>query len=496
VKNCTFNGVSGKRNAQLYAPKAELLDNTFKAGHASYGIRVGNGGKDSGDNYIGGEIKLDGNTFKEAGSADASAIQFYMLANTRVELGENTQDGSFKYLCAANNEWIFTNGNTFDPEYMYNSGTLELIPKKDEPVQGSLLTRVWGKYTASSNWDDSITDRNEWDRNAVMTADKIYVAVAGANAGQYGVAVFNRESGRYLETITSGIETGGCTFNTCGIARMEDGSIFVCNLARDGQTLKIYRLDTEAKTLSKIITYDVPSGARFGDVMTALGTSTDGLLSFVNYYNANSETVPGYIEFRVSNGVWETTPVRSQLFQKKKDANQMGGMYMFASSVIGSRTALFASNNEVNYRMAWTYSTNPMDGWYISAQDGEGNTLPGSAFSDEGTFEKNMMDPRWFWWTDDNKYLVYVSVESVDGKPAGYLRIVRMTGSTWFDQFKNTATETVSEKYPIGSADDLKATGALATSLTGYCDIYNDGEGGLYILAGITETGMSLFKMN
>lgn len=492
VRNCTFNGVAGKRNAQLYAPKAELTGNTFRSGHAGYGIRIGNGGK-SGDDYIGGEIKLDGNRFIEAGGSETAAVQFYTLANTRVELGDNSADDSFRYLYAANNEWIFANNNTFDPPYMYNGSSLELVPKSDGPTPAEgLLTRLWGKYSATDNWDAEVTGRNEWNRNAVMTADKIYVAIAGSAAGQYGVAVFDRATGTYEKTLTSGIETGDCTFNTCGIAKMDDGAIFVSNLARDGQTLKIYRLDPDAGSFTKVLSYKTESGGRYGDVMTSFGTLSDGLLGFVNYYNINSDTAPGYLEFRVADRSWNTTPVRSQYMQKKTDVNQMGGMYLFASQVVGARTAIFASNHEVNYRTLWTYSTNPMDGWYIPGA----SDAPGAALSTDGTLESNLMDPRWFWWTDGAKYMVYVSVENVGGKPAGYLRIVKMTGSTWIEQFCNTATEAVSEKYPIGSPEDFDATGPVATALEGYCDIYNDGEGNVYILAGVTHTGMSLFKMN
>ena len=108
-----------------------------------------------------------------------------------------------------------------------------------------------------------------------------------------------------------------------------------------------------------------------------------------------------------------------------------------------------------------------------------------------------MTSPKQFWYSDDNKYMAYVSVKGDVGTVAsGYLRIVKMTGETHLDQWLNLPSESVSETYPIGSADDDSVCGTVKTNHQGFCDIYSDGEGNVYILAGITECGMSLFKMN
>ena len=464
VKGCVFNGVNGKRNAQVYGARAKLLDNTFSHGHAQYCLRIG-----AQPNVV----VMDGNTFKEANGDAAAAIQFNNLEGSYVELGENTQDGSFRYLYAANNVWLFTNNNEMNAIY---GRDVELI-KKDE---GRLATRAWGNYNAESAWDDAITTRNEWNRNAVMTATKIYVAIAGAANGQYGVAIFDRKTSEHEGTITAGFEQAG-TFWTCGIARLGD-KIFVCNLARDGQSLKIYELDTEAKTATKVIDYATSSGVRYGDVMTSAGDMDNGLLGFVNYYSG------GYIEFRITDGVWNETPVVASTFQRKVEGSEIGGIYILGNN-LHERNAVYASNKEVNFRDCWTYSTNPMDGWY-----GSQNSY---WFSTNGTTEANITSPRQFWYSDDNKYMAYVSVKGEVGSVAsGYLRIVKMTGETHLDQWLNIPNESVSETYPLGSAYDDSVCGTVKTNHQGFCDVYSDEYGNVYILAGITECGMSLFKMN
>lgn len=464
VKGCVFNGVNGKRNAQVYGARVKLLDNTFSNGHAQYCLRIG-----AQPNVV----VLDGNTFKEANGDAAAAIQFNNLESSYVELGDNTQDGSFRYLYAANNVWLFTNNNEMNAIY---GRDVELI-KKDE---GRLATRAWGNYNAENAWDDAVTSRNEWNRNAVMTATKIYVAVAGAANGQYGVAIFDRKTSEYEGTITAGFEQAG-TFWTCGIARL-GGKIFVCNLARDGQVLKIYELDTEAKTATKVIDYTTSSGVRYGDVMTSAGDMDNGLLGFVNYYSG------GYIEFRITDGVWNETPVVASTFQRKVEGSEIGGIYILGNN-LHERNAVYASNKEVNFRDCWTYSTNPMDGWY-----GSQNSY---WFSTNGTTETNITSPRQFWYSDDNKYMAYVSVKGEVGSVAsGYLRIVKMTGETHLDQWLNIPNESVSETYPLGSAYDDSVCGTVKTNHQGFCDVYSDEYGNVYILAGITECGMSLFKMN
>ena len=464
VKGCVFDGVDGKRNAQLYGARVKVLDNTFSHGHAQYCIRIGS------QNNV---VVLDGNSFQDANGAEAAAIQFNNMEKSYVDLGENTQDGSFRYLYAANNVWLFTNDNEMNA--IYGRG-VELI-KKDE---GRLATRAWGNYNAEGAWDDAITTRNEWNRNAVMSATKIYVAIAGAAAGQYGVAVFDRKTSEYEGTITSGFEQEG-TFWTCGITRL-GSKVFVCNLARDGQSLKIYELNTEAKTATKVIDYVTSSGVRYGDVMTSAGDLTNGLLGFVNYYSG------GYIEFRVTDGAWNETPVVASTFQRKVEGSQIGGIYILGNN-LHERNAVYASNKEVNFRDCWTYSTNPMDGWY-----GSQNSY---WFSTNGTTESNMASPKQFWYSDDNKYMAYVSVKGEVGTVAsGYLRIVKMTGDTHLDQWLNLPNESVSETYPLGSANDESVCGTVKTNHQGFCDVYNDESGNVYILAGITECGMSLFKMN
>ena len=477
VKNSTINGVAGKRNAQIYSAYAKLENNTISGGHKSYGIRIGNtNGSDP------GYVELDKNSFKSAGSESAFAVQFNACIDQEILLGDNTQDDSFKSLYGASNEWFFANGNKINA--IYGNGN-ELVKKSD-----GIATRAWGKYTSDGTWNSKFNERGEWDRSGTVTADKIYIAVAGANANQYGVAVYNRRTGEYEETITDGFEDG--LFKTCAMTKM-NGKIYVSNLARNGDAeLKVYELDTENKKAEKILsapTLGNRSNAtlkvRLGDKMSSWynAESKNGILGFTDY-DGNE-----YIEFRMEGGTWDTS-VHSSVshFERNSETSQIGAFwpteYEYGIAQ-GERHGLYCSNKEVNYRVTWAY------GHVDQLYGGTGYWL-----SKDYGVESNMMDPKWFWY-GDNKYLAYVSVTGdVSTPPTGYLKIVKMTGSSWLEQFQNIGTETVVQTFPLTSENDATVAGANNTNHTGYCDIYNDGEGNIYILGGITSGGITLVQMN
>ena len=54
------------------------------------------------------------------------------------------------------------------------------------------------------------------------------------------------------------------------------------------------------------------------------------------------------------------------------------------------------------------------------------------------------------------------------------------------------------QRYPIGDTDDFLAVGSEGTNKTGFCDIEYKGENGeeVYVLSGVTSTGMSVFKVD
>ena len=371
----------------------------------------------------------------------------------------------------------------------------DAISNVKAPTKAMSVERLWGYYNSQGNWDDAmVTTRNEWNRSAVLTKDKLFVAIAGSADGQYGVAVFNAANGEFIETITAGFETDSDqVFRTCGMAKLGD-RIYVSNLARNGQTLRIYELDVVNRKADKILSCkalgpksgnreDISQNLRLGDKMSAWGNQDAGLLGFSDY-DGN-----GYIEFRIASGVWDTAPKYSTgTFERTNNTSQIGGMYITNAeygAAQGERYAVYASNKEVDFRVTWAYGQ--CDYWY----GGSGYWL-----SRDGATEGNMMDPRWFWHTDGNKYLAYVtSTGTVGGPASGYLKVVKMTGDTWLGQFQNIVNEKVVWKFALGSPDDINAKGSVNTNQQGFCDVYSDGEGSIFIAAGLSECGISIFRM-
>ncbi|MBQ9310574.1 MAG: hypothetical protein IJ222_06890 [Bacteroidales bacterium] len=488
-QNGTINGVADKRNAQLYNAKLKLLNNTIISGHHDYGIRFC-----FSDDASATDAVVENNVFKSAGGTSTAAIQLLnKFSGSKFSFSGNTQDGSFKWLITAANYWLKENNSVSGVILGRGSATAN----QSEYVQKAegLATRAWGYFNSEGDWDnDMVTTRNEWNRSAVITSDYIYIPVAGNADGQYGVAVFNRRTGAFVETITSGFNTGSDqTFRTCGIARL-GSKIFVSNLARNGQTLRIYELNTESKSATEVLSYvtkgtrdNADQNLRLGDKMSAWGDLTKGVLGFTDYDGK------GYVEFRIKDNVWDTEAKTSTgEFQRKVALSQIGGIYWTDGNVStavdggGERHGIYASNREVNFRVTYCYGQ--VDYLY-------GGT--GYWLSTEQGLESNMMDPRWFWYSDGNKYLAYVSsTGTIGGKASGYLKIVKMVGDTWLAQLQGIPTQSVVGVYPLGSATDVNATGNVNSNQQGFCDIYNDGEGGVWIAAGLSECGISLFQMN
>ncbi len=518
VRNCTVDGADGHRLIQAYGAVASLTGNTFKGPYSSYAMRIGN--KDN-------DIILSGNTFE--GTAGC-AVHFYSLENSTVTLGNGVKDnnkfpGTFDASYKANTD-VTAGGNSFFPPVEYNDGVVTVYIDPDAPAN---LERVWAYYNGEKGaWDDEITDRTNWNRNAVIVGDYVYVTIAGAADGQYGVAVFNLYTGEYVRTITQGFERVG-TFYTCGMTKLAgyDGDvIYVSNMTMktddDLIVYKLTELDSEGiPTKAEIaMRYSMAAmeGERFGDKMTAygaggnngvVGSEEDARLFFVSFYKPS--TWRKSIEFAVTNGEVSNTPVVSPYLGTAAGSTtaSIHMIYAQTTSNNATRQALYGSNFDFRYIVTWWWDSVDPDGWYNTAvEDGNGGKATDSNgdivysdFTGKGNFDSNANDPILF-LIGTERYIAYVTVElDGAGRSYGWLRLVHVPlapGSYDYhvlgSMYRIMDNDLCFQRYPLGDADDFYATGSEGTNKTGFCDVMQDGEN-TYIIAGITSTGMSLFKV-
>ena len=516
VKNCVVDGAgSGHRLMQGYGAKVNITGSTFKNPYSSYAVRFGDKG---------GAVLLASNTFE--GTA-ACAVHFNSLETSTVTLGNGTKDnnkfkGTFETNYKANTDVAAAAAaNTFAPPVEYADGKVSVVVDPNAPAT---LTRVWGYYNGSKGeWDDAIVSprtNENWNRNGIISGDYVYVPICGSTDDKYGVAVFDLLTGEYIRTITTGFTKEG-TFWTCGIVKMqgeEADVIYVCNMAmtNDSKTedLVVYRMiepDSEGvPTAAEVATrYTVPNGERYGDKMTSYGTDADGLLLFVSFYNntGNGLTRP-QIEFRLTDGVVGSTIDNKANALAGQGGSVTGGIYIFAAQSTGAnatRQALYANNFEIRFVVGWWWG-NALDQWYNCEVDDDGLQTwregdPGSILTNVGHYDSNAMDPRLF-FVDNVRYLTYAVVQQdADAHSSGYLRVVRCPDANGtaayplFNIFYAVRDDASAfQKYPIGDSDDFDAVGHEGTNKTGYCDVAYRGDD-VYVLAGVTSTGMSVFKV-
>lgn len=504
-------GASGHRLMQIYGGRVSLTGSTFRGPYSSYAVRVGN--KDN-------DVILASNTFE---GTSACGVHFNNLENSNITLGNGARDNNkfaetIELPYKANSD-VTAAGNTFAPAVEYAGGAVNPII---DPEAMASLTRVWGYYNGRTGaWDDAITSQSNWNRNVAITGGYVYVNISGNEDGKYGIAVFNMKDGSYVRTITDGFEKEG-RFYTSGIAKLPlaDGSgdvIYVSNMAigndESPQKLMIYKLvefDSEGiptKAEVALNGYEVPAGKRFGDKMTSYGTDADGLLMFTSYTKEGASRA--FIEFKVDEGVInpEIHLTGGPLFCTGN--NDCGaGMYVITSQTTGAgstRQALYGSSNDFRFDVGWWYE-NP-DFWYnVSTKEtGEDGSEIYSILSGAGNYDANALDPRLF-YIAGYPYLAYVTIElDAQSHSAGWLRLVRVgyrnstfnSGYPWLDNLWAARNDDSSfQRYAIGDSDDYYAVGHESTNKTGYCDVYQDELGDIYIVAGITSTGMSLFKVD
>ncbi|MBP5488292.1 MAG: hypothetical protein J6X77_01850 [Bacteroidales bacterium] len=517
VRNSTIDGGNGgHRLMQAYGAKANITGNTFLNPYSSYAVRFGD--KD-------GTILLASNKFE---GASGCAVHFNNLESTSVTLGNGTKDnnkfnGTFEASYKASTDVnAAAAANTFAPPVEYSAGVVTPIIDPNAPAT---LTRVWGYYNGSrGEWDDQIVSprsNENWNRNGIISGDYVYVTICGSSDDKFGVAVFDLLTGEYIRTITTGFTKEG-TFWTCGIVKMqgeEADVIYVCNMAmtNDSKTedLVVYRLiepDSEGvPTAAEVaMRYTVPNGERYGDKMTAWGSSNDGLLTFVSFYHDSSvKQYRSFVEFLLTADVINPEPHinatnANVIALAGKAGAQTGGIYLWASTTTednATRQGIYASNFDIRFVSAYWYSK--FEGYYnfLTDKNHSWGEDPGSILTNVGYYDANALDPRLV-FIDGIRYFVYTVVElDSASKSSGYLRMVRIpdaTGNSGLPLFdvcwavKDDAS--AFQRYPIGDPDDFSAVGHETTNKTGYCDVAYRGDD-IYILSGVTSTGMSVFKV-
>ena len=517
IKNCTVDGGNGgHRLIQAYGAKVNITGTSFRNPYASYAVRFGNKG---------GKVQLSSNFFD--GTA-ACAVHFNNLEESEITLGNGTKDnnkfiGTFETAYKANTDVTAGSfANTFAPPVSYDGGVLAPIVDPNAPAT---LERVWGYYNGSKGeWDDQIVSpraNENWNRNGIISGDYVYVPICGSTDDKFGVAVFDLLTGEYIRTITNGFTKEG-TFWTCGIAKMqgeEADVIYVCNMAmtNDSKTedLVVYRMiepDSEGvpTTAEVAMRYTVPNGERYGDKMTAWGSSNDGLLTFVSFYHDSSvKQYRSFVEFLLTADVINPEPHINATNAKVialagKAGAQTGGIYLWASTTTednATRQGIYASNFDIRFVSAYWYSK--FEGYYnfLTDKNHSWGEDPGSILTNVGYYDANALDPRLV-FIDGIRYFVYTVVElDSASKSSGYLRMVRIpdaTGNSGLPLFdvcwavKDDAS--AFQRYPIGDPDDFLAVGHESTNKTGYCDIAYRGDD-VYVLSGVTSCGMSVFKV-
>ena len=510
IRGSTIDGgASGHRLMQAYGAKVSITGNSFLNPYSSYAVRIGESG---------GDVLVSGNTFS---GTPACGVHFHGLKNSTITLGNGSKDtnkfGDIATPYKANSD-VTGDGNTFAPPVTYSDEVVSIVVDPNAPAT---LSRVWGKYNGSTGaWDDEITDCSNWNRNGIISGDYVYVPICGNEEGKYGVAVFDLYTGDYIRTITNGFTKEG-RFWTSGIVKMagyDSDVIYVCNMAMgdSNQDLVVYRMiepDSEGvpTKAEEAMRYTVPAGERYGDKMTSYGTDEDGLLLFVSFYENKTDTKPyrQEVEFRLTSGVIGSEPDNFSKALAGKGGSVTGGIYIFSAHNTGAnstRQALWANNSDMRFVVGWWWG-DVLDQWYSCKVDDNADwgSDPGSIFTNVGNYDSCCLDPR-LAFIGGIRYLTYTVVEQdADSRSSGYLRMVRtpdaagtsiygLLNAFWAVRDDDSAFQ----RYPIGDTDDFLAVGNEGTNKTGFCDIEYKGENGeeVYVLSGITSTGMSVFKVD
>ena len=154
---------------------------------------------------------------------------------------------------------------------------------------------------------------------------------------------------------------------------------------------------------------------------------------------------------------------------------------------------------------------NSVSGYQTKIEDGKGGTIVSdsgedvySNFGGVGLYDDNANDPQLF-WIGGTRYVAYVTVNmDSQNKACGYLRLLQIPGVVdgsgnypiMIAMYQNKDNPAYFQRYALGDPDDFFAVGHESTNKTAFCDVLQTPEGETYILAGITSTGVSLFKVD
>lgn len=366
------------------------------------------------------------------------------------------------------------------------------------PEVPSVLTRVWAKsYKIDASWDDDLAPaRTDWNRNATICGEYIYIPVVNNKA----IGIFDLQ-GNYVSTISDFNGTG--TFTVDAITTLGD-AVYASSCGGDSQwvngDLTIYKLtgkdDTGKFTGFEIAASyaraDMPAGVRFGDRMTSFGTDKEGVLIFVDYTGPSTggDQCRSNLQFAVNNGVVNPVPVKAQ-FLVTNDKGSMQGIYILEGGPGELQFALYAGNQVDTRAVALNSWLGDSGWWNYEYAAGVYGQLP--------AFTTNVNDPRVF-NANGKDYLAYVVAQS-DGSTGvmAYLNVAEIPDGAGNILQRIGAIENidaVSVKYGLVDPDDPSArAGAGGSNGTGYCAIsYVGGEA--YLMAGADVAGMSLFKID
>ena len=489
IRNVTINGTGAAgRKIQAYDSILEIANCTFN-GSYSYGIRIGGTG--------GSNVILKANRFNSAGNDGAAVgFQFNALGESTVVLGDgtkndNTQDGSYRSLFGAGNEWLFHNNNFFYPDLKYAAANNDLIVNET-------LGRVWAHWDEYDNtWDDAILPQatgNNWARHGVASGRYLYVPIAQGALANSGIAVFDVLTGEFLYKITEGIEEKG-HFKVCSTAKLGE-TVYVASMGMqsNGTPLVVYKLTTAAPYFTKaekVLEYTIPAG-RLGDTMTGWGTNEEGVLAFVDYAQSGEQRA-SYL-FQVKDGaITNAAEPSCPPYMNTATGNKMLGIYVFSGpgTVEGMHYALLTGNNAAVVRGISKWNN---DGWYCT----EITSGVWADYATAGIFKHSVLDPT-IMTIGGKQHIVYVTV---NGKYAS-LRAVDVSGDGGL----------LARIYAIGDEAGLNArTNAYALAYPGNpahaVEAFNVGNNGTgfvtttvidevtYIVAAATEVGWSCFKVN
>lgn len=359
---------------------------------------------------------------------------------------------------------------TFEPNKIYNLGTVEMPAVTEEPVVSAIdVARVWGHYGESGTaWSNSLVpslDGN--DRNLAMDDEYIYIPETNKSGN---IHKFKVSDGTYVGTlpIIDDLKTGTHYTSCARMAKNSDPAInggkdvlVVCNLAQSGETL-VFVAYTNGTNNEPVKIWSAGNGnpRRFGDKFTVYGDYSTAKYWVRNFADGNTLTAfawPG------NNYTW----LEGDAKNTDSDSNNIGELAWYPG--------------QDSYCLI---STTSVVGAHLMNGANEVKTYPALA----KTFGYN------FFEAAGEKFVAWTSLFNGNDKPR--LQIVQSDASTLEKMqatFDNLATRLVYEA-PLQNADDMDTAGVGGGNTVGDCCV-REINGEIYIAAMAQKAGLSLFKV-